>query len=176
HPDLIKALILQGSPGRNPFERMNIGIPVRTAVKALTTINRRAPKWAKFINKAAALAPAVAREIVRATGFNPTLARSEDIDEYISHFFQADSAVFYELAEDLSEFDITKFDHVIDCPALVLAGAKDRIVPLDECRWLAKRLPGAQLEIIPHGSHCPHLDDPADFNERILKFLTTYQP
>ena len=33
HPDLIKALILQGSPGRNPFERMNIGIPVRTAVK-----------------------------------------------------------------------------------------------------------------------------------------------
>jgi pimeloyl-ACP methyl ester carboxylesterase len=45
---------------------------------------------------------------------------------------------------------------------------------VEECKWLAKRLPMAELDIIPHGSHCPHLDDPVYVNQRIDKFLATY--
>lgn len=174
HPHHVAGLFLQGSPGRDPFSKMNLGSAGIAALKVLTTINKISPKWTRFLNKTAGRAPRIARELVRLKGFNPTLARTEDIDEYLKNFFSADPGIFYELADDLAEFDITKLDHLIECPAMILAGAKDNIVPLDECRWLAKRMPGASLEIIPHGSHCPHLDDPPYVNRKIDAFLQTF--
>lgn len=174
-PDLIKALVLQGSPGRDPFARMQIGVPVARAVKFLALINHRLPRLTRLLNRAAALAPQIAREIVRIKGFNARLAKSEDIDEYVRNFFACDPNIFYELADDLADFNISHFKHIIDCPTLILAGAKDRVVPIEECRWLAKRLPAAELDIMAHGSHCPHLDDPFYVNQRIERFLKTYE-
>jgi pimeloyl-ACP methyl ester carboxylesterase len=138
------------------------------------TLNKYAPDWVRFLNKTAGRNPALAREIVRLKGFNPKLAKTEDIEEYIKHFFATDTGVFYELAEDLEDFDVTNLGHLIEVPTLIIAGAKDNMVPVEECRWLAKRLPMAELEIIPHGSHCPHLDDPKTVNDRIDRFLSTY--
>ncbi len=174
HPTRCSGLVLQGSPGRNPYGPMQIGDTGRAALKMLMTLNKFAPDWVRFLNKTAGRNPAIAREIVRLKGFNPKLARTEDIDEYIKHFFATDAGVFYELAEDLEDFDVTTLGHIIEIPALIIAGAKDNMVPVEECKWLAKRLPMAELEIIPHGSHCPHLDDPKTVNNRIDRFLSTY--
>ena len=175
HPTRCAGLILQGSPGRDPYGNMQIGDTGRAALKVLMTLNKVAPDWIRFLNKTAARAPAIAREVVRLKGFNPHLAKTEDIEEYLRHFFATDPNIFYELAEDLGEFDVNKLDHLIESPTLILAGAKDNVVPLEECKWLAKRLPMAELEIIPHGSHCPHLDDPIYVNKRIDRFLDTYK-
>ncbi len=174
HPNHVAGLILQGSPGRNPFSRMQFGPKGAQALKVLTSINKISPKWTRFLNKTVGRAPKLAREIVRLKGFNAALARTDDIDEYLQNFFATDPNIFYELADDLAEFDITKLAHLVECPALILAGARDHVIPLEECRWLAKRLPGASLEIIPHGSHCPHLDDPPYVNRKIDEFLKTF--
>lgn len=174
HPSHTAGLILQGSPGRNPYGAMQIGDAGRAALKIMMTLNKVAPDWVRFLNKTASHAPAIAREMVRLKGFNPHLARTEDIEEYLRHFFATDPNIFFELAEDLNDFDISKLDNLITQPTLILAGAKDNLVPLDECKWLAKRLPMAELDIIPHGSHCPHLDDPVYVNQRIDRFLSTY--
>lgn len=175
YPSRCAAMVLQGSPGRDPYGNMQIGDSGRAALKALMTLNKVAPDWVRFLNKTAAKAPAIAREVVRLKGFNPHLAKTEDIEEYLRHFFATDPNIFYELAEDLGEFDVSKLDRPIEAPTLILAGAKDHVVPLEECKWLAKRLPMAELEIIPHGSHCPHLDDPIYVNKRIDRFLDTYK-
>lgn len=174
HPNHVAGLILQGSPGRDPFSRMQFGSSGAKALKVLTTMNKISPKWTRFLNKTVGRAPKVARELVRLKGFNASLARTDDIDEYLHHFFATDPNIFYELADDLADFDVTKLEHLIECPALILAGARDNVTPLEECRWLAKRLPGASLEIIPHGSHCPHLDDPPYVNRKIDEFLKTF--
>lgn len=174
HPHKVAGLFLQGSPGREPFSKMRIGRAGINTIKFLTTMNKIRPQWTRFLNKTAGRAPKVARELVRLKGFNPVLAQTEDIEEYMKNFFAVDPNIFYELADDLAEFDITKLDHLIECPAMIIAGAKDNMVPLDECRWLAKRLPGASLEIVPHGSHCPHLDDPPYVNRKIEEFLRTF--
>lgn len=174
YPDRCAGLILQGSPGRNPYGAMQIGDTGRAALKLMMTLNKYAPDWVRFLNKAAGHAPAIAREVVRLKGFNPTLAKTEDIEEYLRHFFATDPNIFYELAEDLQDFDVSTLNHLIQTPALIIAGAKDNMVPVEECKWLAKRLPMAELEIIPHGSHCPHLDDPGTVNQRIDRFLGTY--
>jgi pimeloyl-ACP methyl ester carboxylesterase len=175
HPKRCSGLVLQGAPGRNPFGPMRIGDTGRAALKLMITLNKIAPIWVKFLNKTAGRAPGIARELVRLKGFNPTLARTEDIEEYLRHFFATDPNIFYELADDLKDFDVSQFDNLIESPTLIIAGAKDNMVPLEECRWLAKRLPMAELEVINHGSHCPHLDDPILVNHRIDRFLGTYK-
>ncbi|MCX6118310.1 MAG: alpha/beta hydrolase [Proteobacteria bacterium] len=175
HPSLVSALILQGSPGREPFSRMNIAAGyAEKFMKFLTELNRKSPKTTRFLNQSAGKIPFIARELVRLQGFNGQLARTEDIDEYVHNFFANDPNLFYELAEDLHHFDISKLERIIETPALILAGAQDHVVPVHEMRWLAKRLPSSELEIYPHGSHCVHLEDPGQVNRRIAQYLKTY--
>jgi pimeloyl-ACP methyl ester carboxylesterase len=174
YPNLVKALVLQASPGREPFARMRLGRVALHAIKFMTTLNRRAPNLTRRINSSASKAKAIVREIVRRQGFNAELAKSEDIDEYIAHFFANDPNIFYELIEDLADFNISHFKRPIECPTLIISGARDNVVPVEECQWLARRLPGAELEVIAHGSHCPHLEDPKLVNKRIWAFLKTY--
>jgi pimeloyl-ACP methyl ester carboxylesterase len=174
HGDRCAGMILQGSPGRNPYSHMQIGDTGMAALNLMITLNKIAPDWVRFLNSAAGRAPVIAREIIRLKGFNPKLAKTSDIDEYLKHFFITDPSVFYELADDLKDFDVSTLPNLIDTPSLIIAGGQDHIVPVEECKWLAKRLPHAELDIMPHGSHCPHLDDPNYVNHRIDQFLNTY--
>ncbi len=174
HPNRCAGLVLQGAAGRNPYATMSIGDSGRAALKMMIGLNKVAPKWVHLMNKAAGKAPLFAREMIRRNRFNPALAKNEDIEDYLQHFFATDPNIFYELADDLHDFDVSTLEHLINVPALILAGALDKMVHLDECKWLAKRLPLAELEIIAHGSHCPQIDDPAYVNQRIDRFFETY--
>jgi sigma-B regulation protein RsbQ len=174
YPTHCAGLVLQGAPGRNPYLAMRIGDTGRAALKLMISLNKVAPEWVRFLNKAAGQAPSVIRELIRRKGFNPALAKDSDIEEYLRYFFATDPKIFYELADDLQSFDVSKLDHLIEKPALIIAGALDHMVPVNECKWLARRLPMAELEIIAHGSHCPQLDDPVYVNQRIDRFLDTY--
>jgi 3-oxoadipate enol-lactonase len=51
----------------------------------------------------------------------------------------------------------------IRCPATVIHGEEDRVVPLDNGKLLAQRLPGATLVSLPHIGHLPMLEDPPGF-------------
>lgn len=56
------------------------------------------------------------------------------------------------------------------CPALILAGDGDTIVPRSEALALADRIPGARLGILPLGGHSLHLEAP----ERVVPFLRAF--
>jgi pimeloyl-ACP methyl ester carboxylesterase len=48
----------------------------------------------------------------------------------------------------------------IRCPAVVVAGAEDNVIPPENARTLARRIPGAVLEILPDVGHAiPAVDD-----------------
>jgi 3-oxoadipate enol-lactonase len=59
----------------------------------------------------------------------------------------------------------------IDVPALVVHGDGDRVVPVENGRELARRIPGAELHELPGRGHVPNLEEPAQFNELVLDFL-----
>jgi pimeloyl-ACP methyl ester carboxylesterase len=59
----------------------------------------------------------------------------------------------------------------IDVPALVLHGDADVIVPVENGRMLASRLPNARYVELPGRGHNVPLEDPATFNELVLEFL-----
>jgi pimeloyl-ACP methyl ester carboxylesterase len=59
----------------------------------------------------------------------------------------------------------------IDAPALVIHGDADLIVPVENGRMLAERLPNARYVELPGRGHNLPLEEPETFNELVLDFL-----
>jgi pimeloyl-ACP methyl ester carboxylesterase len=59
----------------------------------------------------------------------------------------------------------------ISAPTLVIHGENDRLVPAENGRRIAARIPGAKLVIIPDASHIFTTDQPAATQAAILDFL-----
>jgi pimeloyl-ACP methyl ester carboxylesterase len=56
-------------------------------------------------------------------------------------------------------------------PTLVLSGDKDVIVPVQNSRNLAAKIPGAELSICAGGSHTFFIEQAGDFNSVVSEFL-----
>jgi 3-oxoadipate enol-lactonase len=61
----------------------------------------------------------------------------------------------------------------VSVPTLVITGAEDEMIPVDESRRMASAIPGAKLEIIPGAGHLANLEQPDAFNKALTAFLTT---
>lgn len=59
----------------------------------------------------------------------------------------------------------------IASPTLVLSGDADVIVPVQNSRNLAAKIPGAQLQIIKGGSHTFFIEQAEEFNQIVSDFL-----
>jgi pimeloyl-ACP methyl ester carboxylesterase len=61
----------------------------------------------------------------------------------------------------------------IECPTLIVWGARDSMLPLRHGREWARRIRGSQLRVIDHAGHLPMLERPAAFNDAVLEFLAS---
>lgn len=59
----------------------------------------------------------------------------------------------------------------IKIPTLVLCGDQDVMTPPKYSQFLAEKMPGAALKIIPGGGHMLMLEKPRDVNKAIIEFL-----
>ncbi len=59
----------------------------------------------------------------------------------------------------------------IRCPALLLHGTKDRVLPKTGTHWLARDLPSARVEWLEGLGHFPQEEAPERVAEPLLKFL-----
>jgi pimeloyl-ACP methyl ester carboxylesterase len=59
----------------------------------------------------------------------------------------------------------------IACPALVVVGAEDTLIPPAEAEKLAAGIKGAKLAKIPGAGHLPNIESPAAFDAALLGFL-----
>lgn len=62
----------------------------------------------------------------------------------------------------------------IAIPSLVLAGELDRLSPISVAQEMSKRIPGAQLVVIPEAGHLSNLERPEQFNEAVGAFLSIH--
>lgn len=58
----------------------------------------------------------------------------------------------------------------VSCPTLVLWGSRDPLLPVGMGRELHRLIPGSTLEIWDDTGHCPMLEHPARFSNRIVAF------
>jgi pimeloyl-ACP methyl ester carboxylesterase len=60
----------------------------------------------------------------------------------------------------------------IRVPTLIIVGDRDQPF-LAPCEYMAKKIPGARLEVIPGAGHSSNLDQPEIFNRVLRSFLET---
>ena len=61
----------------------------------------------------------------------------------------------------------------INIPALVIHGAHDQIIALNESESMASGVKNSRLEIIPDAGHLPNLEQPENFNSIVSDFLAS---
>jgi pimeloyl-ACP methyl ester carboxylesterase len=59
----------------------------------------------------------------------------------------------------------------LDVPALVLWGAHDRAVPVEQAELQRKSFPHAEVAVLDDSGHWPYLDDPGGVSAALLPFL-----
>jgi pimeloyl-ACP methyl ester carboxylesterase len=88
----------------------------------------------------------------------------------------ATPTAYRELATIFRDLDVRAVLPSIQAPALVLQRIGDRIVPLDQARYLAKTIPHARLVELPGADHIPFLGDADAIVDEIEEFLTGVRP
>ena len=76
--------------------------------------------------------------------------------------------------QHLATEEISIGDYVVsggELPALVITGAEDEMIPVEESRKMASAIRGAQLVIVPGAGHLANLEQPEAFNAALNGFL-----
>ena len=63
-----------------------------------------------------------------------------------------------------------------DTPTLMVAGARDAVVPAEHTRAAGSLVPGSRLEIFEESGHFPHLEDPDRFADLLAAFVQDTEP
>lgn len=69
------------------------------------------------------------------------------------------------------QFDIMDEVEGINIPALVTCGDQDVLTPVKYSRYLAEKIPQAQLEVIEGAGHMVMLERPEEFNKKLEAFF-----
>ncbi len=70
----------------------------------------------------------------------------------------------------LFENPMTDRIHEIQCPTLIIVGEKD-FLGAGGSVIMSRKIPSSELEIVPERGHGLFLEDPEDFNRRVIAFL-----
>lgn len=70
-------------------------------------------------------------------------------------------------------FDVSDQLGRISLPTLVLVGDGDQLTPVKYSRFLAERIPGAEMKVIEGGGHMVNLEQPRAVNQAIIDFMAS---
>jgi pimeloyl-ACP methyl ester carboxylesterase len=104
-------------------------------------------------------------------GLDALAGRSREMREAMGHHRSA-QGLAHAARGMLAQQDSAVIDSLpsIRVPTLVIVGDRDQPF-LSPCEYMAKKIPGAQLEVIPDAGHSSNLDQPAIFNRVLGNFL-----
>jgi len=73
-------------------------------------------------------------------------------------------------AAGIARFDVRDALASLRVPTLVMAGTHDALIPPDNARLIAERIPGAELVLVPDGGHIFFVEQAEAFDRHLLDF------
>ncbi|HAQ21414.1 MAG TPA: alpha/beta hydrolase [Prolixibacteraceae bacterium] len=61
----------------------------------------------------------------------------------------------------------------INIPALIMVGKEDKITPLEAAQQMQNKIKGSLLNIIEHAGHLSNIENSFEFNNQLLKFVSS---
>jgi len=170
HRSRVEALVLVcGSPG-HPLDTFHDTSILRTLLPFLRRTTEAVPQGVSALARAA-VRSGLALELALLFEVNPKLVHREDLEPYFAHFLSMDPRLFLRTMQAASEHSAEDHLSAVDVPTLVIGGDRDRFTPPWLSRRMALTIPGAELVMVPGGSHTTPLEAPARVNEAVADFL-----
>jgi pimeloyl-ACP methyl ester carboxylesterase len=169
-PGRVEAMVLANGNARGPLETMFRTNIMHMVFPYLFNAYKKYPDLLNLLWRANGKGK-IGPWVVGQLGFNPSLAKEEDIKTYVKMVSEMDMIVTLQLLKDYESYDATSWLHQIDVPTLVIAGENDYIIPKEAQEIMHQLIPGSRFEVIRHGSHCPQMDIPELFNVMIDRFF-----
>lgn len=175
HRARVQGLVLVcGSPG-HPLDTFHDTSVLRSALPALRRTAEAAPRGVSALARAM-VRSGVALELALLFEVNPELVHREDLEPYFEHFLKMDPRVFLRAMQAASEHSAEDHLVAVDVPTLVIAGDRDRFTPAWLSRRMALEIPGAELLMVPGGSHTTPLEVPTRLQSAVADFLRRRVP
>ncbi len=169
-PDRVAALVLINGVAGRPWESV-LGIaamqhvlpPLIRAARAIpglaTSLTQRVVRWPETVTWAKRIGLA-----------SPTL--DEEVwSELAVSFADLDMDVYIRTLELLGDHDAWDVLPDVDVPTLVVAGDRDVMTPRRAAEEMVRRIRGAELMVVPGGTHYVVVEYPDLVNLRIEKFF-----
>ncbi len=170
YPERVRALVLiNGVSGRPWNTVMNLGV-----------MGDLLPPVIRGIGSVPRVVEALTRRVVampEAVGWAKRVGlAARTLDEEIFHelaasFADLDMKRYMRTLELLGEHDATPVLGDIDVPTLFIAGDRDLFTPRAVMEKMARAVPGAELMVVPGGTHYVAVEFPELVNLRIEKLL-----
>ncbi len=170
-PERVKANVFVCGSVHNPFQQMLFTDKLDPIFEWAARLNETSPAMGDFFWRRFTGRHLFAEWMASQLGFNPDVARSEDVQSYLQGVRETPANVFFRLMRDYRGVDRRPLLEKSRIPTLVVAGDEDCITPIPVQEAIARLLPCGELERIPGGSHNAHMDFPELVNERIESFL-----
>jgi 3-oxoadipate enol-lactonase len=102
-----------------------------------------------------------------------TLAAHPDVVTTVKNLIQENPPIGIcgALVAMASRTDTTESLSRINVPTLILVGELDTLTPPVAAKSLQANIRDAELQVIPNAAHISNLENPLEFNERLLAFL-----
>lgn len=169
-PDRVAALVLlNGVAGR-----------VWESVANVRALGRVIPPLLRGVGSVPRLTESIARRVVRSPETVPWAKRlgiaSSTLDEELfqalaDSFAELDMGTYTRMMDLLGEHDARDVLADVDVPTLVIAGDRDLFTPRRVAERMARTIPGAEIMVVPGGTHYVAVEYPELVNLRLEKFF-----
>ncbi len=174
YPDKVRGLVLVcGSYGK--VTRTIKGMPVVDWVlpKIVEIATRRSAALRALWSR---IPPEMAFKIAIKTGdLDASKIRAEDMIPYFREMAHIEPSMFLRMLRAAGEHSAEGFLADIKVPTLVIAGERDTLTPPFLSEAMASQIPGAELFVVPGGTHVAPIEQPEVVEARVAAFWKRVQ-
>jgi pimeloyl-ACP methyl ester carboxylesterase len=171
HPDRVAGLVPICGPYGRPLDTFFLP-PRLTQVlfEAIGALVTASPGALEAVLRPLLRSP-IPDAIARLGLINSQLASREHMAPYFEHLARMDMQVFFLMALAMQRHDAGPWLKRINVPTLIVAGENDQLTPLSLSHRMCDDIRGAEMLLLPKGSHVGIIEYPELISLRLEKFL-----
>lgn len=168
--DRVLALVPLNGPCGNPFEAFGSSRAFEKIYTDVLNFLIEHPEGLEAVGVPLLLSPAT-WPVAKLVEIDRHRASKLEMDLYFEHIakmgFANEMRAFLGMARHSAEDVLPD----VKVPTLVIAGQKDGMCPARLVKRIYRKVPGAELFVVPHGTHATLIEQPGLVNYRIEAFL-----
>ncbi|ADO71639.1 alpha/beta fold hydrolase [Stigmatella aurantiaca] len=132
-------------------------------------VERYPPQAARLVR--AVLSTELAMQVAILVELNRERIARQDMVPYFKHLANMDPVVFVRTLESMAEHSAKDHLPYVNVPTLIIGGGHDKFTPVRLSREMARTIPGAELLLLPSGTHTVPLEYRDQVELHVGRFL-----